>query len=145
MIVVGFLQRNKRMKLQWYKRLICYVFIAILFASGMQVEIDSSHSFFACESNTTTEESQYNNTHSSIFSDYCTYEQLQSRNAQHIRNNSVRKNIIRRIRSFSPTSTLCTIKQNLFYLEVQHISHLLCSTSSQIVIIKYMHQQDGAK
>ena len=132
------------MKIQWYKRLICYIFIAILFASGMHVETDALHSYFACESST-TENQQYSTSTSFISSDYCTNELLQARNTQYIRNHSVSKNSIRRIRSFSPTSTLCTTNQNLFYLEEHQPSNILCSASSQIVIIEYIHRQDGAK
>ena len=133
------------MKFQWYKKLICYVFIAILFASGMHVEIDNSHSFLACEPQATSENQQYSNSQTFISSDSCTTELLQPRNTQYIKNNSAKRNIIRRVRSFSPTSTLCTIKQNLFYLEEQPLSDVRCSASSQIVIIEYIHRQDGAK
>lgn len=143
--MVGFLQRKYCMKIQWYKQLICYTLIAILSVSGMQVEINNSHSYFACESSTSTETSQYHNTKSYISPDYCTNEQLQSGNIQYIKNTSAKRSIIRRARSFSPASTLCIIKQNLFYLADYYLSPIECSTSNQIVIIEYIHRQDGAK
>ena len=133
------------MKLQWQKRLICYTLVYILIATGMLVDIDNSHSYFACESDTSTETPQYRNTNAYISPDYCTSEQLQARNTQYIKNNSAKRNTIRRARSFSPTSTLCIMIQNLFYLEEHYLSLIDCSTSSRIIIIEYLHRQDGAK
>ena len=133
------------MKFKWYKRLICYVFIAILFASGMHVEIDNSHSFLACETKSTTDNLHYGNSQTFISADYCTTEILQPRNTQYIKSNSNKNSSIRRVRSSLPSSTFCSIKHNFFYLEEHYISNILCSTSSQIVIIEYIHRQDGAK
>ena len=133
------------MKFKWYQRLICYVFIAILFASGMHVEIDNSHSFLACETKGTTENSCYSNSQTYISSDYCTPEILQPRNNQYIKSNSNKTSSIRRVRSISLGSTICSIKHSFFYLEEHYISNILSSDSSQEVIIEYIHRQDGAK
>ena len=132
------------MKTQWYKRLICYVFIAILFASGMQVNIDESHSYFACDSKSTAETQQYSNTQTFISSEYCTVELLQGRTAQFLRNASSRNHITRRIHTFSPIVSYL-LRQAQYYFESQQRVELLCSTSCQTVIIEYIHRQDGSK
>ena len=133
------------MNIQWYKRFICYVFIAILFASGMQVDIDNSHSYFACESKVTTTNQQYRDKQTVISPDYCTNELLQPRNTHYIKNSSTKRLTIRRQRSFTPTLRLDTNKPKLFYLEELHSFGLCVSSSTQIVIIEYIHRQDGAK
>lgn len=133
------------MKIRLYKKLICYFFIAILFASGMHVNIDESHSFFACESNTSSETPQYSNSKTFISSDYCSTELLQTRNNQYIRNNSVKRSLVRRLKTFTPFYSLLTINKTKFYFEEHQKTSLCCSSSSQIVIIEYIHRQDGAK
>ena len=143
--MVGFLQRKDCMKFRLCRQFIFYLFIAILFTSGMQVNKNDLHSFFVCESKASTENPQYLNSQVIIFSDYCSNELLQPRNTQYLRNNSKKNSTIPRTRVFSPIAALLTTSQNLFYFEEQHISKMRCTTYSQVAIIEYIHRQDGAK
>ena len=133
------------MKIQWYKRLICHLFIFILFLSGMQVNIDNSHSYFACESQATTKELKYTNAQTFISSDYCTTELIQPRNQQYIRNNSTKTSAIRRTNNLLFKTYDLENNLKLFYFEEQYISKAPSSRLSQMIIINYIHRQDGAK
>lgn len=142
--MVGFKKRKDSMKVQWYKRLICCLFAVILFASGMCVGIENSHSYLACESTEQSEDSQYKNSQTLISSIYCSNESLQRNNAQEIKNN-FKRNILRKTRSTILTSIPWITKQKLFYFEEHLLMDVPYSTFSQIVIIEYIHRQDGAK
>ena len=132
------------MRIQWCRQLICYIVIAILFASGMCVEIDSSHSYFACETTETSSKSQYTNSQSFLSCDYCTNELLQN-NSQYIRNNSTRRVFSRKTRENISNTSDSTNSSPIYYYEEQYLTNSTCFGSSQVNIIEYIHRQDGSK
>lgn len=141
--MVVFLQGIYCMKLHWYKRIICYIFIAILFSSGMHVEINKSHSYFACDSQTTSDQ-QYHNTQALVYTDYCTNELLRPRNTQHIQNNSKQNNVIRRTQHI-----LCNLNSkntfNSSAFELHYLPKAISIPYTSDIILEYIHRQDGAK
>lgn len=132
------------MRIQWCRQLICYIVIAILFASGMCVEIDSSHSYFACETTETSSKSQYTNSQSFLSCDYCTNELLQN-NSQYIRNNSTRRIFSRKTRENISNTAASISSSQISYYEGQYLTDTIYFGSSRINIIEYIHRQDGSK
>ena len=132
------------MRIQWCSQHICYIFIAILIASGMCVEVDNSHSYFACETTEATPQSQYTHSQSFIKCDYCTTEILQN-NSQYIRNNSSQRVFSRRTRGVSTSIVTSTDTPKTFYFVMQYLTDAIHTSSSQINILEYIHRQDGKK
>ncbi len=133
------------MKVLWYKQLICYLFIAILFTSGACTQSNDSRSYFVCEPSSASERSKYEHPNDFITSDYCTNELLQRNHSQCIRNNSANRNIIRRTQNHLFISLDFVTESKLFYFEDYYLTKALSSISSKIIIIEYIHRQDGAK
>ena len=128
-----------------FKRFISCLITAILLVSGMYVELDNAHSYFACESKAVSEEKYTSNTQQIISAEYCTTESFQRPTSHSIRNNSSNKSSLRR--------TKCTIhlipsqitKHNYLYLQEHQLTKVPKSISNQAIIIDFIHRQDGAK
>lgn len=133
------------MKIRGYRRFICYLLVAILFGSGMCVEIKDVDPYFACESSQQPETQKYSNKINVISSDYCTNELLQRNNSsQYIKKDRGREEH-RNLRNKVISISLWNVQPKMSYFEGSIFLDTDERTFSQEIIIKYIHQQDGKK
>ena len=140
-----YLQRGIFMRLQHYKHLISCFLAVILFVSGMCVEITDADSYFASQIPQQTQTSQYQSSEytSFISSDYCTPELMQANQSRYIRNDKT--NSLRSSKNRATNPITFITNNHLIYFEEHLLTGVPPTTFSRIIIINYMHLQDGDK